>query len=118
MTMTEPNAAGRLQIEDLVTGGGAEAVGAGQTLIVHYTGWLDDGTVFDSSRRRGTPFSFPLACGLVIAGWDQGLVGMKVGGTRRLTVPPELGYGAAGAGGVIPPDAILHFEIELLEISE
>jgi FKBP-type peptidyl-prolyl cis-trans isomerase len=85
---------------------------------VHYTGWLENGTEFDSSRRRDEPFGFPLGVGYVIPGWDQGVVGMRVGGKRKLTVPPELGYGARGAGRVIPPNATLIFEVELLDISE
>jgi FKBP-type peptidyl-prolyl cis-trans isomerase FkpA len=107
-----------LQYEDLKLGEGAEAKGAGQTVIVHYTGWLEDGTKFDSSKDRNEPFSFPLDCGYVIKGWDEGVKGMKVGGQRKLTIPAELGYGARGAGGVIPPNATLIFEVELLEISE
>jgi FKBP-type peptidyl-prolyl cis-trans isomerase len=106
-----------LRIEDLLVGTGSEATGPGQFVTVHYTGWLEDGSEFDSSRRR-EPFSFPLGVGFVIPGWDQGLVGMRVGGRRRLTIPPELGYGANGMGSVIPPDATLVFEVELLEISE
>lgn len=116
--MTEQTLANGLIIEDLVVGEGAEATGAGQTVIVHYTGWLEDGAKFDSSKDHGETFSFPLACGFVIRGWDEGVPGMKVGGTRKLTIPPELGYGAKGAGGIIPPNATLIFEIELLEISE
>jgi len=108
----------QLLIEDLQTGDGAEARGAGQTVSVHYTGWLTDGSKFDSSVDRGEPFSFPLDVGFVIPGWDQGVKGMKVGGRRKLTIAPELGYGARGAGGVIPPNASLVFEIELLDISE
>lgn len=104
--------------EDLVVGEGQEATGPGQTVVVHYTGWLEDDTKFDSSKDRNDPFSFPLGVGFVIPGWDQGVVGMKVGGTRKLTIPPQLGYGENGAGGVIPPNATLIFEIELLEISE
>jgi FKBP-type peptidyl-prolyl cis-trans isomerase len=107
-----------LIIEDLVTGNGAEAKGPGQYVTVHYTGWLTDGKEFDSSRRRSDPFGFPLGVGMVIPGWDQGVVGMRVGGKRKLTIPPDLGYGARGAGGVIPPNATLVFEVELLEISE
>lgn len=104
--------------EDLVIGEGKEATGLGQTTIVHYTGWLEDGTEFDSSVKRNDPFSFPLGAGMVIKGWDEGVVGMKEGGKRKLTIPPELGYGAAGAGGVIPGNATLVFEVELLEVSE
>lgn len=107
-----------LQYIDLETGDGAEATGPGQTVIVHYTGWLEDGTKFDSSKDRDDPFSFPLGVGLVIKGWDEGVVGMKIGGKRKLTIPSEIGYGSTGAGGVIPPDATLIFEVELLEISE
>ena len=107
-----------LVYEELVVGEGTLATGLGQTAIVHYTGWLEDGTEFDSSVKRNDPFSFPLGAGMVIKGWDEGVVGMKEGGKRKLTIPPELGYGAAGAGGVIPGDATLVFEVELLEISE
>lgn len=102
-----------LIIEDITIGDGAEAR-AGQEVTVHYTGWLLDGPKFDSSKDRGMPFSFPLGAGHVIKGWDQGVQGMKIGGTRKLTIPAELGYGARGAGGVIPPNATLVFEVELL----
>lgn len=104
-----------LKIEDLKVGTGAEAV-AGKTVTVNYTGWLTDGTKFDSSLDSGQPFSFVLGTGYVIPGWDQGVAGMKVGGKRRLTVPPALGYGANGAGGVIPPNATLVFDVELLNV--
>ena len=91
-----------LKYEDLVEGAGAEAR-AGQQVSVHYTGWLTDGSKFDSSVDRNQPFQFALGRGMVIRGWDEGVAGMKVGGRRKLTIPPQLGYGAAGAGGVIPP---------------
>ncbi|MBA2451004.1 MAG: FKBP-type peptidyl-prolyl cis-trans isomerase [Chloroflexi bacterium] len=104
-----------LKYTDLVVGSGAEPK-PGQTAVVHYTGWLLDGTKFDSSKDRGQPFSFPLGQGRVIRGWDEGVATMRVGGTRRLTIPPELGYGARGAGGVIPPNATLAFEVELLDL--
>ncbi|MBN1312427.1 MAG: FKBP-type peptidyl-prolyl cis-trans isomerase [Anaerolineae bacterium] len=107
--------AGGLQIEDIVTGTGPEAK-AGDTVSVHYTGWLTDDTKFDSSVDRDQPFEFTLGQGQVIQGWDEGVVGMKVGGKRRLTIPPELGYGEQGAGGTIPPNATLIFEVELLAI--
>jgi len=109
-----------LHYEDTVAGSGAEAK-AGVRVKVHYTGWLHDpaaanqrGAKFDSSKDRGDPFGFPLGAGHVIRGWDEGVQGMKVGGTRVLTIPPDLGYGARGAGGVIPPNATLVFEVELL----
>jgi FKBP-type peptidyl-prolyl cis-trans isomerase len=101
--------------EDLTLGDGTEAV-SGNTVVVHYTGWLTDGSKFDSSLDRNDPFSFRLGAGMVIRGWDEGVAGMKVGGKRKLTIPPEMGYGARGAGGVIPPDATLVFEVELLEV--
>jgi FKBP-type peptidyl-prolyl cis-trans isomerase FkpA len=111
-----------LQYEDTVTGEGAEAR-AGRHVTVHYTGWLQDPTApkgrgrkFDSSKDRGQPFDFPLGAGHVIRGWDEGVQGMKVGGTRVLTIPAELGYGARGAGGVIPPNATLVFEVDLLGV--
>jgi FKBP-type peptidyl-prolyl cis-trans isomerase FkpA len=104
-----------LQYEDLTEGTGPE-VCSGQTVQVHYTGWLTDGTKFDSSLDRGSPFSFPLGAGRVIKGWDEGVQGMKVGGKRKLLIPASLGYGAKGAGGVIPPNADLVFEVELLRI--
>jgi len=106
-----------LQIEDIRVGTGAEAK-AGQTVSVHYVGTLyDGGKKFDSSRDRGDHFKFPLGAGRVIKGWDQGVAGMKVGGLRKLTIPPHLGYGAAGAGGVIGPNATLVFEVELFGVS-
>ncbi len=104
-----------LTIEEITVGTGAEAR-AGQRVSVHYTGWLTTGTKFDSSVDRGRPFEFALGKGQVIAGWDQGVAGMKIGGKRKLTIPPELGYGARGAGGVIPPNATLVFEVELLGV--
>ena len=104
-----------LKYEDIVVGEGKLAA-TGQTVRVHYTGWLTDGTKFDSSLDRNDPFSFPLGGGRVIRGWDEGVQGMQVGGRRKLTIPPQLGYGSAGAGSVIPPNAILVFEVELLEI--
>jgi FKBP-type peptidyl-prolyl cis-trans isomerase len=116
--MSTVTTASGLGIEDLTVGAGPPATGPGQTVTVHYSGWLADGREFDTTRRRGEPFSFPLGVGYVIPGWDEGVVGMRVGGKRRLTVPPALGYGASGAGGVIPPNATLTFEIELLAISE
>ena len=104
-----------LVIEEVIVGSGDEAQ-AGQSVSVHYTGWLMDGTKFDSSTDRGDPFGFPLGKGHVIAGWDEGVQGMRVGGKRKLTIPSALGYGARGAGGVIPPNATLVFEVELLAI--
>lgn len=103
-----------LYVKDLVPGSGAVAV-AGSTVDVHYTGWLVDGKQFDSSKG-GSPFSFTIGRGMVIAGWDEGVAGMKVGGKRQLVIPPAMGYGDAGAGGVIPPGATLVFEVELLGV--
>jgi FKBP-type peptidyl-prolyl cis-trans isomerase FkpA len=111
----EVTTASGLKYQDTKVGTGAEAK-AGQTAVVHYTGWLTDGKKFDSSKDRGQPFSFPLGGGRVIKGWDEGVQGMKVGGTRKLTIPANLGYGAQGAGGVIPPNATLVFEVDLLEL--
>ncbi|MDQ3195821.1 MAG: FKBP-type peptidyl-prolyl cis-trans isomerase [Pseudomonadota bacterium] len=109
-----------LQYEDVRLGEG-DAAQAGQTVFVHYTGWLTDGKKFDSSKDRGQPFSFDLGTRRVIAGWDEGVAGMKVRGVRKLIIPPQLGYGARGAGKVIPkvipPDATLIFEVELLKIA-
>lgn len=113
--MSITTTASGLQIEELTVGTGATAT-AGQHVIVHYTGWLTDGTKFDSSKDRNDPFQFPLGQRNVIAGWDEGVQGMQVGGVRKLTIPSELGYGARGAGGVIPPNATLVFEVELLDI--
>jgi FKBP-type peptidyl-prolyl cis-trans isomerase len=111
-----------LLIEDVVVGDGAEAA-AGASATVHYTGWLyapgspdDRGTKFDSSVDRGQPFEFPIGAGRVIRGWDEGVAGMRVGGKRILIIPAEWGYGAQGAGGVIPPNATLVFEVELLGV--
>jgi FKBP-type peptidyl-prolyl cis-trans isomerase FkpA len=115
--MNQITTASGLVIEETQVGEGAEAV-AGQTVSVHYTGWLLDGSKFDSSKDRGEPFEFPLGGGHVIAGWDEGVQGMKIGGTRKLTIPPALGYGARGAGGVIPPNATLVFEVELLGLED
>lgn len=103
-----------LRYAELTPGTGATPA-AGQTAVVHYTGWLTDGTKFDSSVDRGEPFEFPLGQGMVIKGWDEGVSTMKVGGKRRLEIPADLGYGANGAGGVIPPDATLIFDVELLD---
>ncbi len=104
-----------LIIEDLTVGKG-DLAAAGEQVTVHYTGWLTDGTKFDSSKDRNDPFVFALGERSVIAGWDEGVQGMRVGGVRKLTIPPALGYGARGAGGVIPPNATLVFEVELLGV--
>ena len=112
---TATKTASGLIIEDIVVGTGPSPA-PGQTAVVHYTGWLPDGTKFDSSLDRGQPFQFPVGGGKVIRGWDEGVATMKVGGKRRLTIPPELGYGPSGAGKVIPPNATLIFEVELLDV--
>jgi FKBP-type peptidyl-prolyl cis-trans isomerase FkpA len=104
-----------LKYEELTEGSGAEAT-AGTRVSVHYTGWLSDGQKFDSSKDRNEPFEFSLGAGMVIRGWDEGVQGMKVGGVRKLTIPPQLGYGVRGAGGAIPPNATLVFEVELLGV--
>ncbi|MFO8005293.1 FKBP-type peptidyl-prolyl cis-trans isomerase [Thioalkalivibrio sp.] len=114
LLMTAANA-NDLQINVLQSGDGQEAA-SGSEVKVHYTGWLTDGTKFDSSRDRGEPFSLTLGAGRVIPGWEKGIEGMRVGEIRELIIPPELGYGARGAGGVIPPDATLRFEVELLDV--
>jgi len=106
-----------LQYWDIVVGSGATAV-AGSQVSVHYTGWLTSGEKFDSSLDHGQPFSFPLGGGQVIKGWDEGVAGMKVGGKRQLRIPPELGYGASGAGGAIPPNATLIFDVQLLDVGK
>ena len=101
---------------DIITEGSGPGITNGQTAVVDYKGTLIDGSIFDESAKRGQPFSFPLGAGMVIKGWDEGVLGMKVGETRKLTIPPELGYGARGAGDVIPPNATLIFEVTLRAI--
>jgi FKBP-type peptidyl-prolyl cis-trans isomerase FkpA len=113
--MSTTTTASGLVIEEVNLGEGDEAR-AGQMVSVHYTGWLTNGTKFDSSVDRNESFDFPLGRGNVIRGWDEGVAGMKVGGKRKLTIPPDLGYGARGAGGVIPPNATLVFDVELLAV--
>lgn len=118
-TMSKVKTDSGLEYEIIQEGTGALAED-GQTVVVHYTGWLDDngekGTKFDSSVDRGQPFSFPLGAGYVIKGWDEGVKGMKVGEKRKLVIPSELGYGARGAGAVIPPNAKLIFDVELIGV--
>ena len=114
--MSEVTTDSGLKYEDTVMGDGDTAE-AGQFVTVHYTGWLENGDKFDSSKDRNDPFQFKLGAGQVIRGWDEGVAGMKIGGTRKLTIPAELGYGARGAGGVIPPNATLIFEVELLGLN-
>ena len=104
-----------LKYEDLEAGDGQTAE-PGKKVTVHYTGWLEDGTKFDSSVDRGDPFQFKLGQGMVIKGWDEGVAGMQIGGKRKLTIPSDLGYGERGAGGVIPPNATLIFDVELLAL--
>jgi FKBP-type peptidyl-prolyl cis-trans isomerase FkpA len=116
MTIPSDFIPGGLVKEDLVVGKGASAT-SGQDIVVHYVGWLTSGQQFDSSRARRDPLDFALGAGDVIKGWDQGIEGMKVGGKRKLTIPPALAYGDQGCGGVIPPNATLVFEVELLEVS-
>ena len=117
--MAATTTASGLKYEDVTVGTG-ETAAAGMSVKVHYTGWLTDGVIkgkkFDSSKDRNDPFVFPLGGGHVIKGWDEGVQGMRVGGTRLLTIPAALGYGSRGAGGVIPPNTVLKFEVELLGI--
>ena len=114
--MTTITTASGLTIEDTVVGEGAAAA-SGRDVTVHYAGWLADGTQFDSSKEKRDPFEFTLGKSEVMAGWEEGLNGMRVGGTRKLVVPPQLAYGEAGAGDTIPPNATLTFEVELLSVS-
>jgi len=114
--MSSITTASGLTIEDTVIGEGAAAA-SGRDVIVHYSGWLADGTQFDSSNEKQDPFQFTLGRKEVMAGWEEGLRGMKVGGTRKLTVPPQLAYGEDGAGDTIPPNATLTFEVQLLAVS-
>jgi FKBP-type peptidyl-prolyl cis-trans isomerase FkpA len=116
MTQPEDSTPSGLVKEDLVVGKGASA-SSGNDVVVHYVGWLENGAQFDSSRARRDPLDFALGAGDVIKGWDQGIEGMKVGGKRKLTIPAALAYGDQGCGGVIPPQATLVFEVELLEVS-
>jgi FKBP-type peptidyl-prolyl cis-trans isomerase FkpA len=114
-TMTLVRTASGLRFVDVAKGQGEEA-SAGRVATVHYTGWLTDGKKFDSSRDRGEPFSFAIGAQQVIAGWDEGVAGMRVGGRRKLVIPPDLGYGAAGAPPDIPPNAVLVFDVELMDV--
>ncbi len=116
-TMNQQTEATELKIQDIKVGNGAEAK-PNTTVSVHYTGWLTNGKEFDSSVKRGQPFKFELGAGQVIPGWDKGVLGMKVGGKRKLTIPPQLGYGERGAGGVIPPNSTLVFEVELIAVQQ
>lgn len=113
--MSTTTTASGLVIEEIALGDG-DGAQPGRAVSVHYTGWLTNGTKFDSSVDRDEPFEFPLGRGYVIRGWDEGVAGMKVGGKRKLTIPPDLGYGPRGAGGVIPPNATLVFEVQLLAV--
>lgn len=114
-TINNSTDSGKLIIEDIKVGEGKEAK-SGDTVVMNYKGTLVDGTKFDSSYDRNQPFTTKIGVGQVIKGWDEGVPGMKIGGKRKLTIPPDLGYGSAGAGGVIPPNATLIFEVELLDI--
>lgn len=114
-SQTIKKTASGLQYEDLVAGSG-NTPSPGKQVTVHYTGWLTDGTKFDSSLDKNQPFTFTIGKGEVVPGWDEGVMTMKIGGKRKLIIPPELGYGAAGAGGVIPPNATLVFEVILLDV--
>lgn len=114
---TEASASGELKIEDIQIGSGSAEVKKGDTVKMHYRGTLTDGTKFDSSYDRGEPFETPIGVGNVIAGWDEGVPGMKVGGKRKLTIPPHMGYGSRGYGSAIPPNSTLIFDVELVAIN-
>lgn len=114
--MAEQETASGLRYEDLEIGKGKKATGRGETIFLHFTGWLENGTKFDSSHYREEPLELALGSGRVIPGWDEGIIGMRPGGRRKLTIPPKLAYGSRGAGGVIPPNTTLIFEIELLDV--